>query len=103
MVYVCNFSEYGAPNAPSMKDYMCEKPYENQQRIIEFLNNSGKTSMVSTALPKDLITGEHISGELYTKQIDGFSWWSDLAYHVEKYNLRLSKEFEDYILNRPRP
>lgn len=99
MIYLCSFSEYGVQNAPSMKEFMCDKPYENQQIIVDFLNHKGTTGIVSTAYPKDLITGKRIEGELFTRKTDRFSWWSDLAYHVEKYNLRLPKEFEEYVLN----
>ena len=101
MIYICNFAEYGAPNAPSIREFINEKPYENNQKIIDFLNNNGAVGIVSTDYPKDLLTGERIKGELYTKKIDGFSWWSNLPYHIEKYNLRLPEDFENYILNRP--
>jgi len=94
------FSEYGAKGAVSMKDCISDKPYMGIDKIVEYLTNNGKTTVLSTALPKDRITGERIEGELYWKESDGFSWMSDLAYHVKKYNLRLPKDFEDFILNR---
>ena len=46
------------------------------------------------------ITGKTINEEL-TFMTDGkYEWRSDIAYYVEKYNLRLSKDFEDYVLKK---
>lgn len=93
------FKEYGAEDAPSMLDSCENLPYPGKEKIIRFLNDKGTVTIVSTQLPFDRITGERISGELYSKQFSDFIWCSDLAYHVEKYNLRLPKEFEDYVLS----
>lgn len=93
------FKEYGANDAPRLLD-KCEKSaYPGKEKIVKFLNEKGTVTIVSTQLPADRITGERISGELFSKQFSKFIWCSDLAYHVEKYNLRLPKEFEDYVLS----
>ena len=71
-------------------------------KIVAYLETKGKSTMVRMETAKDRLTGERIKG-MYDLEIftDGtFSWWSDLAYHVKKYNLRLPKEFEDYVLSR---
>lgn len=94
------FKEYGAVNAPSIVERSEKAPYYGIEKIINFLDSRGEIGIVSADVPRDLITGERIDGELYTRKIDGFSWWSDLSYHVKKYNLRLPKEFEDYVLNQ---
>lgn len=103
MTGLCNFTEYGCDNGISIKDSINEHSYPGKEKIVSYLESSGKSTMVQVRLAKDRLTGERINGlfslELFT---DGkFSWWNDLAYHVEKYNLRLPKEFEDYVLNRP--
>ena len=47
-----------------------------------------------------IFTGKTINEEL-TFMTDGkYEWRSDIAYYVEKYNLRLSKDFEDYVLKK---
>lgn len=99
-MFLCNFKEYGNPSAPSMRDSFEKQPYQGQEKIADFLRSQGEIGVVSTAISVDHITGERISGELYFKNCDKFGWCSDLAYHVEKYNLRLPKEFEDYVLNQ---
>lgn len=97
-LFLCNYKEYGAENAPSIIDASSSEPYFGKDKIVKFLTENGKAGLASTSVPHDRITGERIGIELVLKEADRFSWWSDLAYHVEKYNLRLPKEFEDYVL-----
>ncbi len=96
-----NFKEYGAEDSPSILEVAEKSPYPGKEKIVNFLKNDGKVTMVSLKTPKDRVTGERIEdlNELCTKEQDGYSWSSDLAYHVDKYNLRLPKEFEDYVLS----
>ena len=96
------FTEYGADNGISMKIHFDSVQFEGKERIVEYLKTGGKTVMVSMARPVDRITGERINGLLSLELMsDGnFRWYNDLAYHVEKYNLRLPEEFEKYVLNK---
>ncbi len=101
MTRLCNYTEYGSSNGISMREHFENQPYNGKDKIVAYLRSKGKSTMVQMKVAEDRLTGERIKGmfslELLT---DGkFSWWSDLAYHVEKYNLRLPKEFEDYVLN----
>ena len=98
-IFLSNYKEYGAENAPSMMEMSSGEPYAGKEKIVNFLNENGKAGLATAKIPSDRITGERIGGELILKETDRFSWWSDLAYHVEKYNLHLSKEFEDYVLS----
>lgn len=101
MISLCNFTKYGCNNGVSIKDSACKHSYPEKQKIVSCLKNEGKCIMVQAKIAKDRLTNERISGlfglELFS---DGkYSWWSDLAYHVGKYNLRLPTEFENYVLN----
>lgn len=101
MISLCNFTEYGCNNGVSIKDSACQQSYPEKQKIVSCLKNEGKCIMVQTKIAKDRLTNERISG-LFSLELfsDGkYSWWSDLAYHVDKYNLRLPTEFENYVLN----
>ncbi len=101
MIELCKYKEYGYENEASMKEAAYEESYPGKDKIVSYLKNKGKSTMVAMKLATDRITGERIK-ELYSIEFlnDGkFYWWSDLAYHVDKYNLRLPKEFEDYVLN----
>lgn len=101
MTRLCNYTEYGSNNGISMREHFANMSYHGKDKIVSYLKSKGKRTMVRMEMAKDRLTGERIkdmqSLELFT---DGeYSWWSDLAYHVEKYNLRLPKEFEEHVLN----
>ncbi|MBD5080274.1 MAG: hypothetical protein HDT44_00730 [Ruminococcaceae bacterium] len=100
-MFLCNYKEYGSSNGESMTKYCQEKPYEGKEKIVFYLRNKGRPTLASTRIARDRITNERIKGEFQSVHYtDGkYSWCSDLAYHVEKYNLRLPKEFEDHVLN----
>ena len=102
MIMLCNYTEYGSDNGISMKDCFQEKPYPGQDKIVSYLRHNGTPTAVQARMSSDRFTGERIPGEYSITALDDgkFGWWSDLAYHVEKYNLRLPKEFEDYVLNK---
>lgn len=102
MISLCNFTEYGSDNGISMKDRFQEKPYPGMDRIVFYLRHNGKPTLAQAKRTSDRFTGERIPGEFSLTLFDdgNYSWWNDLAYHVEKYNLRLPKEFEDYVLNK---
>lgn len=99
-MFLCNYKEYGSSNGVSMIKYCQEQPYEGKEKIVFYLRNKGRPTLASTRIARDRITNERIKGEFQSVHYtDGkYSWCSDLAYHVEKYNLRLPKEFEDYVL-----
>lgn len=94
-----NFKEYGAENAPSIAELRTKESYTGKEKIVQFLKEKGEIGLTTAKLPADRLTGERIAGELVTRETDKFIWWSDLAYHVDKYNLHLPKEFEDYVLD----
>ncbi len=100
MIFLCNYSEYGAKNAPSLAQQASNVPYPEKEKIIAYLNDKSKVDGCRLQVPKDRITGERIGDGIELLHLcDGvYSWYSDLAYHVEKYNLRLPKEFEEYVL-----
>ena len=102
MKSLIDFEEFG-PNMGfrSMKDFFEPAPYEGQDKIVFYLNN-GTTTYVRATRGKDFYTGETISGT-YTGMTDGeYSWSSVLSYYVQKYNLRLPKEFEEKVLAKTR-
>lgn len=102
MIILCNYTEYGSDNGISMRDYFEERPYPGMDKIVSYLRNNGKATLASTAPLRDRFTNERMKGEYQLVVYDDgiYSWWSDLAYYVEKYNLRLPKEFEDYVLSQ---
>lgn len=101
-MFLCNFTEYGSDNGISMRDCFQKEPYLGKEKIVSYLKNNGEATAATAGVSKDRLTQERIKGERglvhYTDGV--FTWISDLAYHVEKYNLRLPKEFEEHVLNK---
>ena len=81
-----------------MKDNFEKGAYKNQGKIIWYLKH-GIEDMCRMQREKDVFTGESIPMETLGMNDGEYTWWNTLAYYVEKYNLRLPKEFENKILN----
>lgn len=98
MEFIGKYKEFCEKNEyPSIKDSFESEPYEGQDVIINYLKN-GTVDMASVELPKDILTNEPLNIEKLGMNDGKYSWWNILAYYVEKYNLRLPKEFEEHIL-----
>ncbi len=89
----------GEMNLPSMKDHFEREPYEGKDRIINYLRHNGKSGYAKPGRITDKITGEVISFEEKGYSDGEYSWLESLVYYVEKYNLRLLREFEEKVLN----
>ena len=99
MKRIFDFDEYGpGMGFPSMKESMCDEPYPGKHMIVDYLKNGTKT-YAAAGRARDFFTGEPIPGELCGMTDGVYSWVSSLAYYVEKYNLRLSDDFEQYVFD----
>lgn len=99
MKSLLQYDEFG-PNMgfASMRDSFEEKPYENMDKVIYYLENGIKT-YIRISKGKDVFTGASFDTD-YSGMTDGeYSWNSTLAYYVKTYNLRLPKDFEDKVCN----
>ena len=98
LIYIGKYNEI-APNKgyESMRNHFENGPYPNKEKIIQYLLN-GKVDMVSISVPVDCFTKEKIPGDKLGMNDGKYTWWSTLAYYVEKYNLRLPRAFEEHIL-----
>ncbi|MCQ2499776.1 MAG: hypothetical protein MJ117_00345 [Lachnospiraceae bacterium] len=95
------FAEYAPPNIgfPSMKEYFEKEPYEGKEKIIKYLK-SGKKTYISLGKSVDFFTNETLPVEMGGMTDGEFSWSTSLYHYVERYNLRLPKEFEDKVLSQ---
>lgn len=84
---------------PSIKNSFCSKPYEGQEAVANYLK-MGKVILAAPSVSKDAFTGDIISGGMYIMTDGEYSWPSELAYYVEKYNMRLEPEFEKKVLRK---
>ena len=100
MIFVGKYKELN-PNHdfPSIRDFFESKPYDGQDRVASYLKN-GIKDIVSFKTPKDVITGKPIPYGSIGMNDGEYTWFIDLAYYVEKYNLRLPEEFERKILEQ---
>lgn len=100
MIIIGEYKEF-SPNMefPSIKDSLCDAPYENKDKILEYLK-SGNVYMVTASKVIDAFTGEITNYELIYMDDGQFSWSSKIPYYVEKYNLKLPVEFEQHIISK---
>lgn len=99
MIFLGKFKELNpSKDFPSMREYMCEKPYPGQESVARYLR-SGTIDMARMVIPKDVFSGEPIDMEMLGMNDGEYTWFNTLAYYVEKYNLRLPKDFEEKVLN----
>ena len=89
---------YPNRDLPFMKDNLEQNRYPMMEKIVTFLKN-GTQLFTSQRRQTDVFTGERIPIQSVFMQAGEYKWSSSLAYYVEKYNLRLPRDFEDYILN----
>ena len=84
---------------PCMKDCMEKEPYPHKEAIVQYLRN-GNTILARVSRTKDVFSGEYIPFEVLGMTDGKYFWANILAWYVDKYNVRLPKEFEAHILNQ---
>ena len=95
---MAEWKEFNPTAEKSIKDDFMDNPSLYYNKLIKYLNN-GEVKLASPERAIDVISGDRIS-QTNSILTDGeYSWPSSLAYYVEKYNLRLPKEFEEKIMN----
>ena len=84
----------------SMKDDFQETAYPHKWAIIYYLRHRGEISAYSPAHFKDVISGKTVNESNWFKHDDKYSWHASIPYYIEKYNLRLSEEIENHIIDK---
>lgn len=85
-------------NYPKIKDSLESGEYPHKAEIIQFLLN-GEIDLARVSRARDVFTDEIIPTEVLVMHSGDYCWSNTLAWYVEKYNLRLPKDFENYILS----
>lgn len=100
MIIIGKYNEL-APDMgfPSIKEHLHNEPYKSKDAILKHLR-SGNVHMVTASRVVDAISGEITNIELVFMDDGKYSWSSTIPYYVDKYNLRLPKDFEDHILKQ---
>lgn len=90
-----------ARDYPSMADNFASSPYPEKDAILAYLR-SGSLEAIAGNQSTDVFTGES-TGIPGSVRSDGtYRWGGDLAYYVDKYNLRLPDEFVNHVLSKTR-
>ena len=84
---------------PKLADSIESGPYPHKEEIIHFLLN-GNIEFVRVSRVRDVFTGEYIPTEVRVMQDGDYCWSNVLAWYVDKYNVRLPREFEEHILSK---
>lgn len=86
------FRELFGDAFPKLGQMVTAVPIEGKDKVLNYLK-SGSVIAVAPGIPKDVLTGQKIPGDM-TLQSDGeFEWRSEIAYYFDKYNLKLPDEF----------
>lgn len=95
--FIGQYKEFG-DGKESITNSFSQSPYPGQSKIAEYVRNGGVLLDCAPSILRDIITNEKISEPQETRSDEFFVWFSELAYYIEKYNLRLPAEFENHIL-----
>lgn len=84
---------------PKLRSSLEKQSYNNKEKIAAFLND-GEIVLTRLSRVKDVLTGELIPLEVHAMCHGDYYWCNILSWYVEKHNLRLPKDFEEYILSQ---
>ena len=94
------YEEFGqGMGFPSMREFFQSDKYENQDKIARYLR-TGTPVMVQTSMARDVFTGAPLGIEKVFVNDGVYGWSTDLAYYVEKYNLKLPDAFMKHALTQ---
>ena len=92
------WKEFNLDATKSMRESFGES-YCGQDDIANYLDD-GEIAMCTTMCGEDIFTKERIA-QTYSMLTDGrYFWPNTLGYYIRKYNLRLPKDIEEYILDK---
>lgn len=82
---------------PELKSSLIDGNYPFKKEIVQFLQ-TGEIDLVRASRKRDIFTGKWIPLEVMVMHAEDFYWSTELAWYVDQYNLRLPKDFEEYII-----
>lgn len=83
----------------SIKENLQKEPYKTKSEILRYLK-AGKVHMVTAARITDAVTCEMTTIPIVYMNDGEYSWNTKLIYYIEKHNLRLPQDVEEYILGK---
>ncbi len=92
--------DHGDPNGPKLVEHVSDHPQPDEDRLVDYLRG-GILLIGSPGVVYDVLDNK--AGPVGSPNIltDGvWAWPGDLPYYVEKYHLRLPKEFVEHVRGR---
>ncbi len=96
MIIYC-FKEHGGDTDESITEHFSKEPYTEKEEVLFYLKNCGEEKCFC-GLVKDVIDGSIHGSSMLFRDKYGFSWNTDVIYHVEKYNFRPDEKFISHVL-----
>ena len=101
---VVHFREFpfGTITDPSMREFMSEHPWPNQDRLLEYLRSGHVLAITMGDNLTDWFDPPRKANPVINGQVEGgatplgdgvWFWYAGLIYFVETYNVRLPEEF----------
>ena len=85
--------DYRTITKSNLNDFVSKTPTKNRDKILSFLKQSDKNSIVSPRVYRDPINGRIAVSPVETHEIDGCVWSNITTYLFERYNIELNEEF----------
>lgn len=86
---------------PSLKDHLEQAEYPNQAVILYYLKHERFLEFEAPGARFDpLSPGVQVGKTLALYNDKDYCWTSDIVFLVERYNLRLPKEFERHVIGK---
>lgn len=96
VIEIGQFQEIHGSEYPKLAE-QCESGYYKDVAAVAQYLRSGESVAESPGILRDVLTGARIPERLSYLTDGKYAWRSDLAYYVEKYNLRLPEDFLNSI------
>ena len=82
------------------KSFTSSTPITGKEKILSYMKSFLPSAYTSEPV-SDRITGKIVADADNQKTDGEFVWYVSWIYHFEKYNIKLSDEFVQYVLTRP--
>ena len=82
---------------PSVFDYIYKGTYENKEKLCNYLRK-GEVFAAYGGIPCDVVDNSNENVELPDVLTDSVWYWpGDLAYYIEKYDVKIDEKFVQYV------
>ncbi len=91
-------NEISEMEASELKNCFSAEPISYKDKILSYMK-SAPVVAATTALVTDYLTKEQFYKANNAHSDGAYQWYEDEIYHFEKYNLKLSDDFIQHVLN----